>query len=238
MRTTAAIVCIFFLSLASTPAVAGQAVDRDIEKNIRQRLADVPVDWVKPSPIKGLYEIRSGSNIYYVDATGEHVIAGNIFDTGTKKNLTAARLEEINRVNWDSLPLNKAIISGNPKGVPIAIFTDPDCPYCRGLEKELRKIKSLKVYTFLYPLEGLHPNARAKAEAIWCAKDRHKALLGVMLHDQEAGKADCETPVADILALGSRLGIRGTPSIIAHDGRRISGLVPADRLEAWATAGK
>ncbi len=238
MRTTAAIVCILFLGLASTDAIAGQAVDKNIEKNIRQRLADVPVDWVKPSPIKGLYEIRSGSNIYYVDATGEHVIAGNIFDTSTKENLTAARLEEINRVNWDSLPLNKAIVSGNPKGTPIAIFTDPDCPYCRRLEKELQDIKTLKIYTFLYPLEGLHPNARAKAEAIWCARDRHKALLDVMLRDQKPGKANCETPVADIIALGNRLGIHGTPSIIAHDGRRISGLVPADRLEAWATAGK
>jgi len=238
MRTTAILLCILSLCLASTGALAGENVDKDIEKNIRQHLADVPVDWVKPSPVKGLYEIRSSSNIYYVDATGEHVIAGNIFDTSTKQNLTAARLQEINRVDWSSLPLDKAIVSGNPKGVPIAVFTDPDCPYCRGLEKELRNIKTLKVYTFLYPLEGLHPHARAKAEAIWCAKDRHKALLAVMLHDQETGKADCETPVADIIALGSKLGIRGTPSIIARDGRRISGLVPADRLEAWATAGK
>jgi len=237
MRSTAALLCILSLSFASgcqaeTPAK--QATLKSIKKNIRQRLTDVPVDGIRRSPIHGLYEIRSGGNIYYTDATGEHLIAGNIFDTGTKKNLTAARLEQINRVDWKQLPLDKAIVSGKPNGTPIAIFTDPDCPYCRRLEQELQKADTLKVYTFLFPLEQLHPKARAKADAIWCSKNRHKALQAVMLKNRNLKKADCKTPVAEIIALGNRLNIHSTPSVIARDGRRISGVMPAGPLQAWA----
>lgn len=241
MRTTTALLCILSLGFASSCLAempAKQPSIKNIEKNIRHQLADVPIDGVRPSPIKGLYEIRSGSNIYYADATGKYLLAGNIFDTATKKNLTAARREQILRIDWKQLPLNKAIVSGKPDGTPIAVFTDPDCPYCRKLEKELKKVKTLKVYTFLYPLEQLHPKARAKSRAIWCSKDRHKALQAVMLKNKTLSKADCKTPVASIIALGNKLGIRGTPSIIARDGRRISGLLPAEKLQAWAATAR
>ncbi len=237
MRFTTAFLCIIavgFTGICQAGTPEKYPISKRIEKNIRQQLADVPIDWIKRSPIKGLYEIRSGNNIYYTDTKGKHLISGNIFDTTTKKNLTAARLALILRVDWKQLPLDKAIVSGNPDGTPIAIFTDPDCPYCRKLEKELKKAKTLKLYTFLYPLEGLHPKARAKAEAIWCSKDRHKALLAVMLKNKKLKKAKCKTPVADIIALGGRLGIHGTPTIIARDGRRVSGVVPAGPLQAWA----
>jgi len=239
MRSIAALLCILSIGFANT-CLAGatdRTVSKSVEKRIRQQLADVPVDSVRTSPVRGLYEILSGNNIYYIDKTGKHLIAGNMFDTTTKKNLTAARLEKILRVDWKQLPLDKAIVSGNPDGIPIAVFTDPDCPYCRKLEKELQKAKTLKVYSFLYPLVGLHPKARAKAEAIWCSKDRHKALLAVMLKNKKLKKAKCKTPVTDIIVLGGRLGIHGTPTIIARDGRRVSGAVPVGPLQAWA-AGK
>jgi len=221
-------------SLAETPSPETSNQLAEVEKTIRNQLPDFPIDWVKPSVINGLYEVKVGSDLFYVDATGQHLISGNVFDTGTKQNLTKIRLEEINRIDWSKLPLEYAIVSGDADGIPIAIFTDPDCPFCRTLEEIMKKAKGLKVYTFLYPLETLHPKAREKSEAIWCSKDRHKALQAVMLKDKTLDKADCETPVNDIIALGNRLGISGTPTMIASDGRRRSGATTAKKLKAWA----
>jgi len=222
---------------ASTAADEGM-VEETIAKNMLRLSPQLVVKEVRPlEAIPGLYEVRVDNNLFYTDANGEHLISGHIFSTATRKDLTKARLEDINRIDWSILPLKNAIVSGDPKGVPVAVFTDPDCPYCRDLEKELPNVKGVKVYTFLYPLESIHKHARAKSEAIWCAKDQHKALQGVMLENKQAGDIKstiCQSPIAQNIALGEKLGINGTPTLIAGDGRKHSGTFSAEQLEAWA----
>jgi len=215
-------------------AVAEPTISKDAEQRLRQALSDIRIDAIRPSPIDGLYEIQSGNNLYYTDRDGRHLIAGgHIFDTTTKEDLTAARMEEINRIDWAVLPLDKAIVSGDPNGIEMAVFTDPDCPFCRKLEQELQRLDGIKVYTFLYPITSLHPKAHAKAESIWCARDRHKALQQVMLKNRTLPRAFCETPLDEIQRLGRQLHINGTPTIIARDGRMFAGLKQAEKLKAW-----
>jgi len=227
----------------STTVLAGAPMDNDklkatISKNIQRLDPGIEVQAVHPiDAIPGIYEVRIGNGIVYTDATGEHLISGHIFSTSTRKDLTQARLEDINRIDWKMLPLKNAIVSGDPKGVPVAVFTDPDCPYCRTLEKELPKVKGVKVYTFLYPLESIHKHARAKAEAIWCARNQHKALQDIMLDNKQAGDIKstiCKSPIAENIALAESLGINGTPTLIAGDGRKRAGSFSAEQLEAWA----
>jgi len=201
---------------------------------IRANLASLPIDAIHLSPIDGLYELKVGGQIFYADRTGKHVIAsGHIFDSKTRKDLTAARLEVLNTVNWASLPLKNAIVSGDPKGMPVAVFTDPNCPYCKKLEAELKGAKGIKVYTFLFPLEQIHPTARAHAESIWCAKNQHKALMDVMLNGKSLPKGTCQTPIDANEALARTLGISGTPTMIAADGRKFAGVKSAADLKAW-----
>ena len=238
MIRAAALICILMMPVLSACTPEEPEQKTTVEQTIRSQLPDFQIDWVKPSIIDGLYEVKVGKDLFYVDTTGRHLINGNMFDTDTKQNLTKMRMEEINRIDWSALPLEKAIVSGDDDGIPIAVFTDPDCPFCRKLEENLKKAEGLKVYTFLYPLENLHPKARAKSEAIWCSKNRHKALQKVMLKGKSLDKADCETPVADIIALANRLGISGTPTMIASDGRRRSGATTAKKLKAWAAKAK
>lgn len=232
------IITVMLLSATLLPvshAFAAEAtMAADTEQRLRQALSDIRIDAIRPSPIDGLYEIQSGNNLYYTDRDGRHLIAGgHIFDTSTKEDLTAARMEEINRLDWAVLPLDKAIVSGDPDGVEMAVFTDPDCPYCRKLEKELERLQGVKVYTFLYPLTGLHPKARHKAESIWCARDRHKALQQIMLENKRLPRAFCKTPIDDIQRIGRQLRINGTPTIIARDGRMFAGLKQAEELKKW-----
>jgi len=203
-------------------------------KQIRENIPSLPIDAIRPSPISGLYELRVGNQIFYSDRTGKYLIAGgHIFNAAKHTDLTAKRLEEINRLDWSSLPLDQAIVSGDADGMPIAIFTDPECPYCTKLEAELKGAKGIKVYTFLFPLESIHPNSRSKAESIWCAENRHEAMLQVMLEGKTLAKATCKTPIAANIALAKKLSISGTPTLIAGDGRKRSGSGTAEQLKAW-----
>jgi len=217
---------------------AAESMDKVKQRLQKQIVGFPPIDTVNPSPIAGLYEIVSQRHIFYSDASGKHLIMnGHIVDTTHRRDLTAERLQALNKIDWSILPLDKAIVSGDPKGVPVAVFTDPDCPFCRRLEQELVKVKGVKVYTFLYPLTQLHKQSRLHAESIWCAKDRHRAMLDIMLHKKELAKGKCATPIDQIHALGTKLKINGTPTLIAGDGRINPGVMPAKRLKSWL-AGK
>jgi len=206
------------------------AILQTLQKNIQ----GLRIDAVRPAPIAGIYEIVSGRNIYYSDLEGHHLIAGgHIFDTSNRRDLTAVRLQELNRIDWNILPLDKAVVSGDPKGLPLAVFTDPDCPYCRKLEQELVDIKGVKVYSFLFPLTQLHKQAQQHAESIWCAKDQHQAMLDIMLYHKPVTKGTCATPIKQIHALAVKLGISGTPTMIAGDGRIFSGFKKVADLKKW-----
>jgi len=236
-------VCIAMLGVSAT-ATAGEPLNMDkIEKTISKNLLmlspKMQVKSVRPfDAIPGLYEVHVRDIIFYTDAEGSHLISGHIIETATRKDLTQARIEDLNRVDWSTLPLRNAVISGDRNGTPVAVFTDPDCPFCRDLEKELLKVKGIKFYTFLYPLGSIHKHARAKSEAIWCAKNQHKALQDVMLHDKQASdlkSSVCNSPIVDNIKLGESLGIKGTPTLIAKDGRKHSGGFSAEQLMGWAT---
>lgn len=221
-----------FLAIFLFPALAFSA-DEAVAK-IKSALKDLPVEWVKPfDPIPGLYEVKAGRNLYYVDATGRYLISGHVFETATHRDLTARRLEEINRIDWSILPLDAAIVSGDPNGLKLAVFTDPDCPYCRKLEQELKGIQGLRIYTFLYPIPALHPDATRKARAIWCAEDRHRALQEVMLNGKDPGQASCDAPLDQIAAVARKIGVMGTPTLVSGDGRVHSGWMTRRQLLQW-----
>jgi len=227
-----------FTMLFSLPAMAAgnTSVDQKIADQIRKALSTVPIVAIKASPIPNLYELQVSNQIFYSDASGRYLMrGGHILDMQAQKDLTQQRLEDINRVDWSTLPLDKAIVSGDLNAKKsIAIFTDPECPYCKGLEKTLKDVKGIKVYTFLFPLSSIHPHSRAKAEGIWCSKDQHKMLQKVMLEGFVPETTSCKTPIDDIAKVAATLNIHGTPAIIANDGRRMSGAPrTADALTSW-----
>ncbi|MFC1536235.1 DsbC family protein [Pseudomonadota bacterium] len=229
------IVLLLFLAPGSLFAADDPNIAPKMTEQIRKQNSDLNIDAIRRTPVSGIYEITIGANIYYVDHSGKYLFSGHLFDTTKKTDLTAARLQEINKVEWSVLPLDMAIASGDADGVEMAVFTDPDCPYCRKLEESLKELKGVKVYTFLLPLTQLHPDARRKSEAIWCAKDRHAALAQVMLKGKPITGGGCKTPLNDIAMLAASLNIQGTPTIIAKDGRKLSGSMPAEQLKAWLT---
>jgi thiol:disulfide interchange protein DsbC len=142
-------------------------------------------------------------------------------------------MQKLTAVNFDALPLDSAIkvVKGNGSR-KIAVFADADCPYCKKFEQELVNVKDVTVYTFLYPIDSLHPDAGKKSKQIWCAPDRVKAWDEWMLKNTLAkNDGNCDNPVAKTVELGKKLGVNGTPTIVFADGRRVPGMVPAAKLE-------
>jgi hypothetical protein len=148
---------------------------------LKQMYPATRIERVDPSEIPALYEVVMGQNVAYTDASGRYFVFGHLFDMQTQRDLTAERLEKQQRVAFSELPFADAIktVRGNGERV-LAVFSDPDCPYCQRLESELEKLDNLTLYTFAYPLESLHPEAKDKAVSVWCAPDRARAWAELM----------------------------------------------------------
>jgi thiol:disulfide interchange protein DsbC len=221
------------LALISTATLAGES---DIRKAIESAYPGVKISHIAKSPINGIFEVSTdgpqGPLVVYSDNMGEHLLIGDLLNIKNKRNLTRERMDKLTEVKWDSLPLHNAIkvVKGDGSR-KLAVFSDPDCPYCKKAEVELNKLDNVTVYNFAYPLP-MHPDAGRKAILVWCSKDRAKAWQDLMLKGiVPAGKADCKNPIEDNLALGEKLRIDGTPAMIFPNGKRIPGYVDATRLE-------
>ncbi len=234
MKTTVRIAALVLATAAATLGCTAQA-DQTTDKlkiTLQTRLgSDASIKSIAKSPIPGLYEVNLGAQIIYSDANGDYVLLGDLVDTKSHKNLTEARMSEINKVDFASLPLNNAIkyVKGNGAR-KIAVFSDPNCPYCKRFESTLQSMDNITVYTFLYPV--LTPDSTVKSKAIWCASDRARSWENWMVnHQAPTGAGNCDTSALDKnLALGRGLNVTGTPTIILADGTRLPGAVSADQL--------
>lgn len=211
------------------------ADEASLRKAIESAYPKVHVGKITKTPYAGLYEVVVNGQIVYTDEKFSFLIVdGGLIDTKTKRDVTRERMEELSKIDFSKLPLEQAVkvVKGNGAR-RIAVFSDPDCPYCKRLEQqELSKIDNVTIYTFLYPLEQLHPDATRKSRLIWCAQDRAKAWQDWVLNSQLPKNAgDCETPLPKIAELGRSLGVNSTPTIFLSNGRRVQGSYPAEELE-------
>jgi len=189
---------------------------------------------VNATPWPGVFEVVMGANLAYVDQTGQYFLFGHLYDMKAQRDLTAERKDSLARIDFSSLPLADAMKEVRGTGArTLALFSDPDCPYCRRLEGQMKSLTDITLYTFLMPIASLHPEARSKAIAVWCAKDRVAAWHALMWRDEKIPAKECPHPVDRNVALGDRLGISGTPTLVAADGRVLPGAASNAQIEAW-----
>ncbi len=242
MRIRAAVCSLLILAgtaAHATLAVADDATDKlaVLKATLQSRFLDVEILDVAPAQIPGLYEVFTGDAIAYSDGTGDHLLVGSLVDTRTRQNMTSERLDARNSIDYRTLPFDKAIKVVKGKGTrQMAVFSDPDCPYCQKLEHELASVDDVTVNIFLFPLTSLHPDARNKAHALWCAQDRSTAWTHWMIDKKLPEDSGCKVdPLDELQALGEKLRISSTPTIFLSNGRRIGGSVPTARLEKLLT---
>lgn len=231
------IIGIALMAAFSTLAIADEA---SLKKAVEAAYPKFKVDKVTKTPYAGLYEIFMGGQIIYTDEKLSFLIAeGHLVDPKTKKDITGERLEELTRIDFSSLPLEQAIkvVKGNGSR-KLVVFSDVDCPYCKRLERnELANITDVTVYTFLYPIEQLHPDAASKSKLIWCASNRVKAWEDWILRDQLPSAAgNCDVPLEKVGQLARKIGVSSTPTLIFADGKRMLGAQPYKEIERMLSA--
>lgn len=226
----------FVLTVMLAAVQLVHANEAELQKKIEAAYPKFKVESIVKTPYAGLYEVFMGGQIIYTDEKLTFLIAeGHLVDPKTRKDITGERLEELTKIDFNSLPLDKAIkvVKGNGSR-KIAVFSDVDCPYCKRLERnELSNIDDVTIYTFLYPLEQLHPNAAEKSKLIWCAANREQAWKDWILNDKLPKSAgNCEVPLEEVGELARKVGVSSTPTLIFSDGKRMMGAQPYKAIEA------
>lgn len=213
-------------------AAAADGGETAIRKAMHARFPDMQVESVSRTPFNNLYEVVLGGRILYTDDKASFIFVGSLLDTrgGADKDLTRERTSQL-----ASQALRKSTdnaikrVRGNGKRV-LYTFEDPNCGYCKELQKELLKLTDVTIYTFLWPI--LSPDLVEKAKAVWCSKDRAKAWDDIMSRGMAPqASAKCDAPLEKNIEMAQRFGARGTPAVFLADGSMIGGLVAADKID-------
>jgi thiol:disulfide interchange protein DsbC len=210
------------------------SVSRADEASVRQafqaKFPKTPIESVNKTPFPGMYEVVLESQILYTDDKLSYVFDGNLIDMRARepRNLTQ---ETMGRILAKSSDLAVKRVRGSGKRV-IYTFEDPNCGYCKDLQKELVKLNDVTIYTFLWPI--LSQDSMDKSKAIWCSRDRAKAWEDYMIKGVAiSGKRDCDTTAIEKnQRLAKRFDLKGTPAVYLANGQQVGGYVAADKLEA------
>ncbi|MBF8292019.1 MAG: thiol:disulfide interchange protein DsbC [Steroidobacteraceae bacterium] len=225
----------FALLLAAPSAMTETAPKADVRAEIARRL-DVKPEEIQPSPIPGLYEVRSGSDVGYVSVDGRFYVNGDIFDMKTRDNLTETARQQ-GRIDLLAKVTDADAIVFTPQGSvrhTLTVFTDIDCPYCRRMHQEIAELNRLgiRVRYLMFPRSGPDTDSWHKAEAVWCSADRRDALTRAK-RGEVVKAPKCKSSIAEQYALGHEMGIRGTPAIITDKGEYVDHYMPAAQLSEY-----
>jgi thiol:disulfide interchange protein DsbC len=235
MKTTRLIGAFLATALFASASFAQDVLsEAAMLSKLKQKYQNTTFKSVTATPLPGVYEVVMGKNVAYVEETGRYFVFGHLFDMQTQTDMTEGKIASVataNRIDFSKLPLADAVVSVKGDGSrKIAVFSDPDCPYCKQLENNLTTLNNVTIYTFLFPLEQLHPQAKAKSIGVWCAADRAKALSDLMLRNITTS-GNCDNPIERNIALAQQMGVNGTPTIILTDGTIMPGAPAASKLE-------
>ena len=221
------------LLITAMLSALAMADEQSVKRSFEERFPGAEVTSVKKEALTGLYEVYAVGQLFYVDEKVSYAIQGNLINAQTRQSLSAERMKVLSEISFNKLPFDQAIkiVKGNGKR-QVAVFEDPDCPFCKQLERELQKVNDVTIHVFLYPLEQLHPGATLKSRKIWCAPDRAKAWLAAVNDNTlPEGNGECDTPIANLAKLARTHRITGTPTLIFANNERVAGAIPAARIE-------
>jgi thiol:disulfide interchange protein DsbC len=224
---------------ASAPATSSDAPPADMtaaaaeaQRQLRQTFTNLQFEDFGPSPVKGpIYQALAGGRVIYYAPQSEHILFAAIYDKDGV-NITALAQDAKARRTLSAIDPAKALAIG-PAGAPTVIeFTDPDCPYCRALDRfwAVKATEGKTVRRLIFFVSGIHPEAAAKAEHIICAPDREAAFKSVYSGAAPKPLLRCPAGHAKVEAddaLVRQIGVSGTPTLIV-DGKMVSGFQQAE----------
>ncbi len=224
----------FKYALLLLAAFACSSVHADEAKVLNTLQKNYPqlgkIDKVNKANILGLYEVQMNGRLFYTDEKAQYLLNGNIYDLKSGRNLSEERARKLFAVKFDELPLELAVkrVHGNGQR-KVAYFADPNCSFCKKLETEFQQLDNVTLYLFLYPV---FPGSDEKVHDIACSTNPSQAWEDLMLKGTQPAAASCDASAEKVLALGHKLRIEGTPTLIFSDGSRSPGYMPLAELES------
>lgn len=226
-----------------------ETVKSNILSNI-QKLDDAVNDiQIEESPVSGVYWVLlPGNETLLVSEDGRYLLGrvlsefqGERIEPVSSSVVEMAKAKVMEEVSDDfKNTLETQLIfqaKGEEKG-EIYVFTDVNCGYCRKFHKDVPELNNagIAVHYFAGPFFS---KDREVLEKIWCSE----APLQAMTQAKEGQKPTnvsvserCRQIVTAHMALGQKLGIRGTPALFTKDGEQLGGYVPPAQLINRLTA--
>ena len=222
------------LALVAGGTLAADPAEQKVQDAIKTLVPDARIDSITRSELPGFYEVVLGGQPLYVSADGRYLISGALWDIGAKRNLTEARLAGLRKSTLDAVGADQRIVfpASQPKHV-ITVFTDIDCGYCRRLHQQMAEYNNagITVEYLFFPRAGIGSESYDKAVSVWCAADRNAALTKAKNGEPLENKT-CANPIASQFDLGHKVGVSGTPAVIAEDGTQIGGYLTPEQMIA------
>tara|TARA_Y100001963_G_C6622240_1_gene372300 strand:+ start:46 stop:774 length:729 start_codon:yes stop_codon:yes gene_type:complete len=230
---------VLFVTLV-LPGLAAADLRERVEKALATTNPNLRVEGINDSPVEGVKEIKlSNGEFLYAEPRSDHIFSGRLltFTDDSWKDNTEER-ERQDRAQMLQELDKGTTISFAAKGREkheIFVFTDITCPYCKKFHAHMDEINNLgiTVHYLALPRAGVDSSVANSMSRIWCAEDPQTAIT-----DSFSGRPfsqevlPCRPPVGDQYTMAQTLGVNGTPSVFAEDGRNLGGYMTPDELTA------
>jgi thiol:disulfide interchange protein DsbC len=133
------VIVFFVILLLFQPASAEKPdpVDR-IRDKLATLVPGMQPDSIKPTPVKGLFEVTYGAQILYLSDDGRYMFRGSLIDLDRRQDLTERTRSKARKMALDKVSEDEMIVFAPAHtNHTITVFTDVDCPYCRKLHAEM-----------------------------------------------------------------------------------------------------
>lgn len=223
-------------SLLSCISAMSFANVESLKSNLNKQYPNIQVTNIQATEMAGLYSASLDNQIIYLDENAQHMFVGSMVRLKDQKNLTKDLVLKQNSIEWKQLPFKDAIktVKGTGKR-ELAVFSDPNCPYCKKLEAELDKLNDVTIYTFMYPLKA---QSIAVSKSVWCDTNQAYAWKNLLQKNVQPKEKSCANPIERNLELGRKLGVDGTPTLIFGNGLKMVGGRSAEEIQMiWKELG-
>lgn len=211
-------------------ACSSYASVETVSLQLKQKYPNLKIENIQKTPTQGLYSATLENKIIYVDESAENIFVGSMIRLKDQRNLTKDLVLQQQRIDWNKLPLQNAIkvVKGQSQR-KLAVFTDPNCPYCKQLEFQLDQLDNVTLYIFVYPIRN---GSLQVAKQVWCEPNRAYAWKNLIEKGvKPQAKASCNDPMQSNLTLGQQLGVEGTPTLFFSNGFKAVGVQSKQQIE-------
>lgn len=231
--TLLATAALFSLGVQAAPS-EGDKLKEQLTPILKSMNPNLAIDSVTPiKEIPGWYEVvHNRKNIFYTSADGQYVLQGVLLDIKNMKSITDERKAELSFVPFNKLPVAPITYKKGKGTHKLAVFSDPNCPYCKRLEGYTESLNDVTITVYPYPILG--PKSVNQAISVLCEKKPAEAWKKMMIEGVLPTAATCkkgEDAVAKFVSFGQTWELGGTPVLVFENGKVVNGAIPAEEIE-------